>query len=375
MIIGVPRELKDQEYRVGVTPAGVGQLVEHGHRVLIEQGAGEGSGFTNDDYRKAGGEILKRRERLFRDADILVKVKEPFLEECELLHPQQILFTYLHLAANPTLTRRLLQKKVVAIAYETLSLDDGSLPLLKPMSEIAGKLAVQVGVFYLQKSCGGEGILLSGVPGVERGRVTILGSGTVGRQAARMAAALGAHVTVLGLELEQLRDLDTLFQGRVSTRIADRESLSELLPQSDLTIGAVLLPGAQAPRLVTRAMISKMKKGSVVVDVSIDQGGGFETSHPTTHSDPVYQVDGVIHYCVANMPGAVPRTATLALSNVTLPYVAKIASGDLVKTLKSDRPLRRGVNLYEGTITHRGVAEALGEPWESLESILQMDDH
>ncbi len=375
MIIGVPRELKDQEYRVGVTPAGVGQLVEHGHRVLIEQGAGEGSGFTNDDYRKAGGEILKRRERLFRDADILVKVKEPFLEECELLHPQQILFTYLHLAANPTLTRRLLQKKVVAIAYETLSLDDGSLPLLKPMSEIAGKLAVQVGVFYLQKSCGGEGILLSGVPGVERGRVTILGSGTVGRQAARMAAALGAHVTVLGLELEQLRDLDTLFQGRVSTRIADRESLSELLPQSDLTIGAVLLPGAQAPRLVTRAMISKMKKGSVVVDVSIDQGGCFETSHPTTHSDPVYQVDGVIHYCVANMPGAVPRTATLALSNVTLPYIAEIASGDLVKTLKSDRPLRRGVNLYEGTITHRGVAEALGEPWESLESILQMDDH
>jgi alanine dehydrogenase len=374
VIIGVPRELKNHEYRVSVTPAGVSQLVEHGHRVFIEQGAGEGSGFTHDDYRKAGGEILKRRERLFRDADIIVKVKEPLLEECELLHPQQVLFTYLHLAAHPALTRRLLQKKVTAIAYETLSLDDGSLPLLKPMSEIAGKLAVQVGLFYLQKSYGGEGILLSGVPGVERGRVTILGSGTVGRHAAQMAAAVGAHVTVLGQELEQLRDLDALFQGRISTRIADAESLSELLPQSDLTIGAVLLPGAQAPRLVTRSMVSKMKRGSVVVDVSIDQGGCFETSRPTTHSDPIYQAEGVIHYCVSNMPAAVPRTATLALSNVTLPYVARIASGDLEKTLRSDRPLRRGVNLYQGMITHRGVAEALGEAWESLESIFQMED-
>jgi len=368
--IGVPREVMNHEYRVGLTPVGVRQLLEKGHGVFLEYGAGEGSRFSNDDYEKAGAQIVKRKEKLFEDSDLIIKVKEPLIDECDLFHPKQILFAYLHLAANPDLTRCLLKNKVIAIAFETLSLDDGSFPLLKPMSEIAGRLSVQIGLFYLQKSAGGEGILLSGVPGVEKGRVAILGSGTVGRNAARVAVGLGAHVTILGQEIEQLRELESLFQGKIETRFSSTDSILEVLPQSDLVVGAILQPGAQAPCLVPRSIISKMKKGSVVVDVSIDQGGCFETSRPTTHSDPVYEVDGVIHYCVSNIPGAVPKTSTQALCNVTLPYLIKIASEDIDKILKADSSIRRGVNLYQGSVTHRGVGEAMGEPWKSLETIL-----
>lgn len=372
MIIGVPREVMDHEYRVGLTPSGVRQLVAEGKEVRVEKGAGEGSGFSDEDYKKAGGQILKERDVLFRDADIIIKVKEPLLDECKLFHPGQVLFSYLHLAAHPSETRLLLEKKITAIGFETLSLADGSFPLLKPMSEIAGKLAVQVGLFYLQKSSGGKGILLSGVPGVEKGRVTILGSGTVGKNAVSLAVGLGAQVTVLGQDADQLRELDSLYPGRIETLYAHEDNIIDRLTKSDLSIGAVLLPGGHAPRLVSRSIVSQMKKGSVIVDVSIDQGGCFETSRITTHSDPVYQVDGVTHYCVPNMPGGVPQTSTLALCNVTLPYLIKLSSQNIEQTLKEDASFRRGLNLYQGAVTHAGLAEALGEPLEDIDSLLKI---
>ncbi|MCI0422175.1 MAG: alanine dehydrogenase [Acidobacteria bacterium] len=369
MIVGIPKEVKDNEYRVGMVPAGVKALTEAGHRVLLEEGAGAGSGIFNEEYVQAGG-TLASCEQVWSAAEMIVKVKEPVEPEYPRLRERQILFTYLHLAPLPGLTRVLLEKRVVGIAYETIKEADGSLPLLTPMSEVAGRMAIQIGAQYLEKSQGGRGILLSGVPGVPPAQVVILGGGIVGLNSAKSALGMGAHVTVLDNNVHKLRYLDDVFLGRVATLASNSITIAHSIRKADLLVGAVLVPGASAPKLVTRQMISTMKKGAVIVDVAVDQGGCIETSHPTTHSHPTFQVDGVLHYCVANMPGAVPRTSTFALTNATLPYVMRLAKLGVAQAVRSDAGLAEGLNVFDGHVTYRAVAESQGIPYRPVLELL-----
>ena len=366
MIIGVPKEIKEKEFRVGMVPAGVKSLTGSGHTVLVEVGAGVGSGVHDREYRDAGAEIVATAAEVYGRAELVVKVKEPLAPEYALLRAGQILFTYLHLAPLPELTQVLLDRKVIGIAYETVRPDDGSLPLLAPMSQVAGRMAIQAGAHFLEKEAGGRGVLLGGVPGVERAHVTIIGAGTVGGNAAKMALGLGAEVTVLGLRIDQLTALETIYGGRLTTLISNQHNLEEELRRADLVVGAVLVVGQSAPKLISREMLGLMKKGSVIVDVAIDQGGCAETSRPTTHSDPVYEVDGVLHYCVANMPGAVPRTSTFALTNVTQPLVQALADKGFRQAVTENVALRRGVNVYLGRLICPDVAESQGRVCEEL---------
>ncbi len=360
MLIGVPKEIKVHEYRVGMTPAGVREAVRRGHAVRVETGAGAGIGLDDAAYRKVGASIAVSAAQVFAEAELIVKVKEPQPSECSRLRAGQTIFTYLHLAPDPEQARGLLAAGCTAIAYETVTDLNGRLPLLAPMSEVAGRMAIQAGAHCLEKSQGGSGTLLGGVPGVLPGKVAILGGGVVGTSAARMAVGLGTRVTVLDRSLARLRELDDLFQGRLLTRFATLEAVEEEVLAADLTVGAVLIPGAATPRLIPRAMLAAMKPGSVLVDVSIDQGGCFETSRPTTHADPTYIIDGVVHYCVANMPGAVARTSTFALNNATLPYVLQLADQGAIAALRDDPCLRAGLNVHRGRITYPAVAAALG---------------
>jgi len=363
MVIGVPKEIKDHEYRVSLTPDGAATLRQSGHEVWVEPSAGQGSGFNDDEYRQAGASVAGSKDEVFKKADLILKVKEPQLSECHLFRPGQVLFTYLHLAALSELTKELLRTKITAIAYETTESKDGSLPMLKPMSEIAGRMSVQIGAQYLEKIHGGRGVLLGGVPGTEAGKVVVLGAGIVGSSATRIAVGMGAQVTVINLDVERLRYLDDQYQGRIVTRAVSSAAIEEAVCSADLVIGAVLVPGAKAPKLVPRSLVSRMKPGSVIVDVSVDQGGCVETTRPTTHSEPVYVVDSVLHYGVANMPGIVPRTSTYALTNATLPYLLRLASDGVDRAIHDDLGLAKGVNLKDGKVIHRGVAEAHGLPF------------
>ena len=360
MIIGVPKEIKDYEYRVSLTPDGARVLLQAGHRVVVEPSAGQGSGFSDDAYRQAGVQVAGSKAEVFQQADLIVKVKEPQLSECALFRPGQVLFTYLHLASLPDLTKALVAADITAIAYETVEARDHSLPMLRPMSEIAGRLAVQIGAHYLGTVQGGRGLLLAGVPGVPPAHVVVLGAGVVGTSAVRIAVGMGARVTVINLDLDRLRFLDDLYGGRIATCAATESAIERAVVEADLVIGAVLVPGARAPKVVSRALVKKMKPGSVIVDVAVDQGGCCETTRPTTHSDPVYVVDGVLHYCVTNMPGIVPHTSTLALTNTTLPYIVRLASEGIEKAIRSDPGLAKGVNVMNGRITCQGVADAHG---------------
>jgi alanine dehydrogenase len=360
MIIGVPKEVKDFETRVGLTPSGAITLREAGHRVIVETGAGVGSSITDREYEEAGAEIAPTAADVWRAADLVVKVKEPQPSEYRFLRPDLILFTYLHLAPLRELTDRLLESNVTGIAYETIVESDGSLPLLTPMSEVAGRLAVQVGAVYLEVSMGGRGVLLAGVPGVAPANVVILGGGVVGTNAAKVALGIGAAVTIIDKNLRRLRELDDIFNGNVVTLASNVLTIRESVKTADLVIGAVLIPGASAPKIVRRSMIAEMRRGTVVVDVAIDQGGCFETSRPTTHTDPIYFVDGVLHYCVSNMPAAVPHTSTMALTNATFPYLLELANHGLEKAIAENPALRAGVNTYQGLVTHPGVAESQG---------------
>jgi alanine dehydrogenase len=362
MRIGCPREIKPQEFRVGLTPQAAREAVGRGHEVVVERGAGMGSGFTDDAYRAAGARIVDTAEEVFATADLIVKVKEPQAAERKRLREGQVLFTYLHLAPDPEQARDLMESGATCIAYETVTDAQGGLPLLAPMSEVAGKLAPQVGAWTLQKANGGRGVLLGGVPGVPPGRVAVIGGGVVGTHAARVAAGMGAEVTVLDRSLPRLRYLDDVFGRQFRTAHANAGNVAQAVAEAHLVIGAVLIPGAAAPKLVTRAQLATMKPGAAIVDVAIDQGGCFETSHATTHEDPIYEVDGIMHYCVANMPGAVARTSTLGLGNATLPFLLALAGG-WEEALGRDPHLRAGLNVYAGRISHPAVAEALGLPY------------
>lgn len=370
MIIGLPKEIKDSESRVGLVPAGVHALVQDGHKVFVEAGAGDGSGISDDEFKAAGGEIVPTAGDTWERADMVVKVKEPIGPELGAMQEGQILFTYLHLAPAPELTKVLLERRVTGIAYETIRLPNGSLPLLTPMSEVAGRMSIQVGAFYLQKPNGGRGELLGGVPGVPPANVVIMGGGTVGTNAAKMAVGLGARVTIIDLDADRLRYLDDIFFGQIETLMSNPYNIEDSVGKADLLIGGVLIVGAEAPKLVTRPMISSMKKGAVVVDVAVDQGGCCETTRPTTHSHPTFVVEDVVHYCVANMPGAVPRTSTFALTNVTLPYARKLARFGFKEAALRDPALGQGVNVYLGHVTCRPVAQSLGLPTIPLESLL-----
>jgi alanine dehydrogenase len=369
MIIGVPKEVKDHETRVGLVPSGVTALREAGHEVLVESHAGEGSSLTDREYMQAGAAILESAADVWKRADLVVKVKEPQPKECDHFRPGLTLFTYLHLAPLPELTERLLKARVNGVAYETIRERDGSLPLLTPMSEVAGRMSVQVGAQYLERPNGGRGILLGGVPGVAPANVVILGGGIVGLNAAKIAVGMGAHVTIIDRNLNRLRELDDIFNGTVVTLASNSWTISENLKTADLVVGAVLIPGASAPRLVRREMIANMKRGAVVVDVAIDQGGCFETSHATTHTEPIYFVDGVLHYCVSNMPAAVPHTSTFALTNATFPYLLQFATHGLEQACERNAGLREGVNTYNGYITYAGVAESQGRQWRELAAV------
>ena len=360
MRIGVPREIKVHEYRVGLVPAGARELIAAGHEVLVESGAGNGIGVDDTQFRAAGAAIAANAAEVFQRADLVVKVKEPQALECEMLRKDQVLFTYLHLAADAAQARAIMESGATAIAYETVTSPNGSLPLLTPMSEVAGRMSIQVGAASLQKANGGFGILLGGVPGVPPAKVVILGGGVSGTHAAEMAVGMRADVTIVDRSVPRLRELSTIFGSALRTCYSTTETIEHLVRDADLVVGAVLVTGAAAPKLVTRAMIKTMKPGAVLVDISIDQGGCFETSRPTTHADPTFVVDGVIHYCVANMPGAVPRTSTLALTNATLPYVRALADLGWRAAFKRDAGLAAGLNVYAGAITHEAVARALG---------------
>ncbi|MFD2232225.1 alanine dehydrogenase [Phaeospirillum tilakii] len=366
MLIGVPAEIKIHEYRVGMSPAGVREAVGQGHRVLVQAGAGAGIGFDDAAYRAAGAEIVAGAEAVFAQAELIVKVKEPQPAECRRLRPGQVLFTYLHLAPDPEQAELLLESGVTAIAYETVTDPWGGLPLLAPMSEIAGRMAIQVGAAGLEKARGGAGVLLSGAPGVEPARVVILGGGVVGANAARVALGIGAEVVVLDRSMRRLTELDTLYGPRLRTLFATAEAIEQHLPTADLIVGAVLVPGAAAPKLIRRDQLARIRPGRVLVDVAIDQGGCFETSRPTTHAEPTFVVDGVVHYCVANMPGAVARTSTLALTNATLPYVLALAGAGWQEAARRDPHLAAGINIHAGAVAHQAVAEALGKPYQPL---------
>ncbi len=355
MIIGVPKEIKDQEWRVAITPAGVRSFIERGHEVIIESGAGLGSGITDEIYQNQGAKIVASNVEVWQRAKLILKVKEPIGAEMELMQKEQLLFTYLHLAAAPELVKALVAKKVNSIGYETVQLDSGALPLLAPMSEIAGRMAVQEGALYLEKFRDGKGILLGGVSGVPPAKVTVLGAGTVGTNAAKVARGMGAQVTVIDINLERLRQLDDIFWGKMQTLASNAFNIEKAVAESDLVIGSVLVPGAKTPYLVSEKMVAKMSPGSVVVDVAIDQGGCFETSKPTTHSHPIFAVHGVTHYCVSNMPGAVPRTSTFALTNATLPYALILADKGFDSAIQYNRPLARGVNTAHGEVIHPGL--------------------
>ncbi len=360
MIIGVPKEIKDHEFRVALTPEGVRVLVGAGHRVLVEAGAGLGSGFEDEAYRTAGAEVQAGKPPLFERADLIVKVKEPLPPEYPLFRKGQALFAYLHLAGDRRLTEALLERQVFAIASETVERPDRSLPLLRPMSEVAGRLAVQIGAHYLERTQGGRGVLLGGVPGVPPGKVVILGAGVVGTEATRIAVGLGAQVTVLNLDRGRLEALDSLYRGRVVTMASNPAWIEEAVVGADLVIGAVLVPGGRTPKVVDRQTVGRMKKGAVIVDVSVDQGGCVETTRPTTHSDPVYVVDGVIHYAVPNIPGIVPQTSTLALTNASFPFILRLAEAGPEQAVRTDPALAKGLNLAHGRVTCRAVAEAFG---------------
>ncbi len=370
MIVGVPKEVKDHETRVGLVPSGVMGLREAGHKVLVETNAGAGSSLPDRDYREAGAEILSSAADVWSKADLVVKVKEPQPSEYPYFRPGLILFTYLHLAPLPELTQRLIETKMSSVAYETIREEDGSLPLLTPMSEVAGRMAVQVGAQYLEAPNGGRGVLLGGVPGVAPASVLILGGGVVGHNSAKMAVGLGAHVTIIDRNLERLRQLDDIYSSQVVTLASNSLTIRESLRTADLVIGAVLIPGASAPKLVRRDMLKGMKKGAVMVDVAIDQGGCFETSRATTHTDPVYFVDGVLHYCVSNMPAAVPHTSTFGLTNATFPYLAELCAKGLQRACQENPAIREGVNTYGGFITYPGVAESQGLGWKALSAVM-----
>jgi alanine dehydrogenase len=369
--IGVPREIKTDEYRVALTPAGARELALKGHEVLVETTAGEGSAFADADYERAGARIVSVDDA-WSKAELLLKVKEPVEAEFGRLREGLVLFTYLHIAADEPLTRALAESGIAAVAYETVETDDRKLPLLAPMSEIAGRLAAQAGAYFLEKPLGGRGLLLGGVPGVQPGRVLVLGGGVVGYNAAIIAIGLGSQVTILDKSIDRMRYLDEILSGRVSTVMSTALQIESTIADADLVIGAVLVPGARAPKLVTREMLGVMKKGAVIVDVAIDQGGCVETARPTTHSDPVYEVDGITHYCVANMPGGVPITSTKALTNATLPYVEAIAEHGLAEAVARDRSLARGVNVLDGKITFEPVAEAHDLDYVPLDELLPL---
>ena len=370
MRIGVPKEIKNHEYRVGLVPSSVLELVHHGHEVVVQKGAGLGAGLTDEDYIAAGATMIETADEIFASADMIVKVKEPQADERKKLRPGQILFTYLHLAPDAPQTRDLIDSGAICIAYETVTAANGSLPLLTPMSEVAGRLAPQVGAHALEKAQGGRGVLLGGVPGVPAAEVVILGGGVSGTHAATIAVGMGAQVTVVDRSADALKRLASQFGTSISTVFSTRSAIEELVRRADLLIGTVLVPGAAAPKLVTRDMLKTMKPGSVIVDVAIDQGGCVETSHATTHADPTYVVDGVVHYCVANMPGAVARTSTFALNSVTLPFTLALADKGWRKALEQDPHLREGLNVCEGKLTCEPVAEAHGLPYTSAESVL-----
>ena len=370
MIIGVPKEVKDHESRVGITPAGVKGLVDAGHKVLVEHNAGELSSFPDDDYQSAGAEIVGSAHDTWGLADMVVKVKEPVEKEYQHFREGLTLFTYLHLAPLTDLTNKLLEKKVTGIAYETVRDRANTLPLLTPMSEVAGRLSIQVGAAYLEKEHGGRGVLLGGVPGVPPGNVVIIGGGIVGTNAAKIAVGMGAKVTIIDLSLNRLRDLDDIFNGRLHTLASNSYNIARAASEADLLIGGVLIPGAAAPKLVTREMVARMKKGAVIVDVAIDQGGCIETAKPTTHSNPSYEVSGVVHYCVTNMPAAVPNTSTLALTNATLPYVMKLAKLGAKAAIQDDPGIAEGVNTFNGTLTYKAVAENQKRDWKPILGLL-----
>ncbi len=370
MIVGIPKEVKDRENRVSATPVAVHEYISQGHDVVFETGAGAGSGFSDEEYAAEGVEIVGTHAEVFARADMIVKVKEPIAEEYDLLREGQILYTYLHLANDEPLTKTLIERKVQAIAYETVQLDNRALPLLAPMSEVAGRMSVQVGAHYLESPNGGIGTLLGGVPGVAPAEVVVIGGGSVGTNAAKMALGLGANVTIIELSLDRLRHLDDILHGRITLLASNRKTIADAVSNADLVIGSVLVPGARAPKLVTADMVSAMTPGSVMVDVAIDQGGCFETSKPTTHSDPTFLVDGVIHYCVTNMPGAVARTSTLALSTVTVPYGIKLANQGFIEAISGDPALGRGVNVMDGKVTYKGVADAFDLPYTPIEDAI-----
>ncbi len=370
MLIGVPKEIKNHEYRIGLTPGGVRELVVNGHEVIVENNGGAAIGFSNDEYIAAGAKIIDSAEAIFATADMIIKVKEPQPNECKMLRANQILFTYLHLAPDPKQTELLVNSGATCIAYETVTDNHGGLPLLAPMSEVAGRMSIQAGAHHLEKAQGGLGSLLGGVPGVAPAKVLVIGGGVVGAQAARMAVGMGADVTILDRSLPRLRQLDEEFLGRLRCIYSTAESIEQYALEADLVIGAVLIPGAAAPKLLTRAIINKMKKGAVVVDVAIDQGGCFETSMATTHEAPTYIVDGVVHYCVANMPGGVARTSTMALTNATLPFALALANKGVKQALLDDSHLLNGLNVHQGRVTYKAVADVLsydyGNPKELL---------
>lgn len=370
MKIGIPKEIKTHEYRVGLAPAGVRELALHGHQVFVEQGAAAGIGFSDDDYRKAGADILATPVEVFRAADMIVKVKEPQPGEIVLLRPGQILFTYLHLAADRAQTEGLLASGATCIAYETVTDVRGGLPLLSPMSEVAGRMSVQVGAHYLEKEQGGAGILLGGVPGVSAARVVVLGGGVSGTNAARVAIGCEASVVVIDRSLPRLKELDLQFGANAQTLFATTDTIERQVIAADLVIGAVLVPGAAAPKLITRDMVRRMRPGSVFVDIAIDQGGCSETSRPTTHANPVYVDEGVVHYCVTNMPGAVARTSTIALNNATLPFVLALADKGFARAMREDAHLRAGLNVHAGKVTYRAVAEVFGLTYAAAEGLL-----
>ena len=371
MIIGIPKEIKNNENRVALTPSGVFEMTKEGHTVYVQETAGLGSGITDADYKNAGAIILPKIEDVYAAAEMIIKVKEPIAEEYNLIKENQLLFTYFHFASSEPLTRAMIERKAVCVAYETVELPNRALPLLIPMSEVAGRMAIQQGARYLEKPVKGRGVLLGGVPGVPPGKVLVIGGGVVGTQAARMAAGLGAQVTIMDKDLDRLRYLSDVMPANVVTMYSNEYNIRNLVQSHDLIIGAVLIPGAKAPKLVTRDMIKTMRPGTVMVDVAIDQGGAFETSTPTTHQDPVFMVDDVVHYCVANMPGAVPFTSTVALTNATLPYALELARKGWKKACSEHLALRKGLNIINGNVVYKGVAEAFNLPYHEVDAFLK----
>lgn len=370
MVIGVPMEIKSNENRVAITPAGVIELVKRDHRVLIQRGAGESSGFTDDDYRSTGAHLIDDRESVYADAEMIMKVKEPIEEEYDLIRKNQLVFTYFHFASYEPLTTAMIKQGAICLAYETVQAADRTLPLLIPMSEVAGRMAVQQGAKYLERPMGGRGVLLGGVPGVQPGKVLILGGGIVGTQAAKMAAGLGASVTILDVNLQRLRYLADVMPANVQTMYSNEYNIRRLIAEHDLIVGAVLIPGAKAPNLITRDMLELMRPGTVVVDVAVDQGGCIETCRPTTHANPTFVIDDIVHYCVANMPGAVPYTSTVALTNATLPYAIQLADHGWKKACTRSAELRKGLNIVRGQVVYEGVAQAFDLPYTPVDTVL-----